>query len=264
VEDPEINKKNSSLNDLIELIESLRGPHGCPWDKKQTPRSMLIYLIEEIYELVDAIESENPDEICEELGDVLFHLFFMARMFQENGHFSIQDVARVNTHKMIRRHPHVFGSQKVDGSDDVVQNWQKIKMSEKNNAKRNSIIDTIPAKLPALMRAYMMTDRTSKAGFDCNTSSELVTKLEKKLAELKLTLSGTEHERLDRQLGDFLFTLVNFARCTGIHPETALSGSMKQFEKRFKRVEKQIADSGRKLEDVSQTEKDQIWAKTKA
>ncbi len=113
------------------------------------------------------------------------------------------------------------------------------------------------------MRAYLMTDRTSKAGFDCNTSSELVTKLEKKLAELKLTLSGTEHERLDRQLGDFLFTLVNFARCTGIHPETALSGSMKQFEKRFKRLEKQIADSGRKLEDVCQTEKDQIWANTK-
>jgi MazG family protein len=263
LEDPELNKSQSPLNDLINLIQSLRGPDGCPWDKKQTPQSMVIYLIEEIYELADAIRSEHPDEISEELGDVLFHIFFLARLYQESGHFSVDDVARLITQKMIRRHPHVFGTHKVNNSDEVVQNWQKIKLSEKNNAGKESILDSVPIQLPALMRAYMISDRTSKAGFEHDTISQGLTGLETKLAELKSALPGQDKKMVDQQCGDFLFTLVNFARGIGIHPETALTGSVKRFEGRFKRVEKQIADSGRKLADVSQTEKDQIWEKTR-
>ncbi|MBW2410637.1 MAG: nucleoside triphosphate pyrophosphohydrolase [Deltaproteobacteria bacterium] len=263
MEDPEIKKDKSTIYDLIELIESLRGPDGCPWDKKQTPQSMVIYLIEEIYELADAVRSENPDEISEELGDVLFHIFFLARMFQERGDFSIQDVAGLITKKMIRRHPHVFGTQKIDNSDDVVQNWHKIKQSEQNNAGKDSILDSVPAQLPALMRAYMIADRTSKAGIEQHSTLQWIEDLEAKLDNLKSSLSAPDKKGIERQCGDFLFTFVNFVRSVGVHPETALAGNVSEFEGRFRQVEKQISDSGRKLEDLSPTDKDQIWKKSK-
>ena len=259
MEPTEIKDKKSSLTDLIKIIESLRGPHGCPWDRKQTPRSIVIYLIEEVYELADAIEAGNVDEICEELGDVLFHVFFLARMFQEAGSFSIDDVARHINRKMTRRHPHVFGTDVVNSADDVVQNWQKIKLSEKNKAKKESILDTIPAKLPALMRAYMISDRTSKAGFEHNTILRHLNEIVKHLAALRSTPPDAEKEPADQKLGDVLFDIVNFAREAGIHPETALSGSVKRFEERFKRMEKRILESGKKIQDVPQDEKDRIW-----
>ena len=227
MEDPELNIKKSPITCLIKLIESLRGPDGCPWDKKQTPQSMVIYLIEEVYELADAIRSENPDEISEELGDVLFHIFFLARMFQEGGEFSIDDVAAMITRKMIRRHPHVFGNHKVDNAVDVVQNWHKIKQSEKNKAGKDSILDSVPSKLPALMRAYMIADRASKAGIDQHSTSHLMEDLEAKLEELKSSLSSQDKKRIDRQCGDFLFTVVNFVRSVGIHPETSLAPDQK-------------------------------------
>ena len=223
----------------------------------------MIYLIEEVYELADAIRSENPDEISEELGDVLFHVFFLARMFQEVGSFSIEDVAGMITRKMIRRHPHVFGNHKVENSDDVVQNWHKIKQSERNDSAKDSILDSVPAQLPSLMRAYMIGDRANKVGIDLHSTSQLVDELETKLGELRSSLSASDQKLLDRQCGDFLFALVNFVRSVGVHPETSLAGNVKEFEGRFKRIEKQIADSGRKLEDVPQTEKDQIWKKSK-
>jgi MazG family protein len=256
LEDPELKDKKPPLNDLINLIERLRGPDGCPWDKKQVPQSMVIYLIEEIYELAEAIRSDNPDEVCEELGDVLFHIFFLVKMFQEEGHFSIDEVASLITEKMIRRHPHVFGTQQIDSSEDIVQNWQKIKQTEKNHAAKESVLDSIPATMPALLRAYMIADRASKSGFEADKNSQSVSGLETELAELESALSAQDKDRLDQQCGDFLFNFVNFSRSVGIHPETALAGAINRFEGRFKRVEKQIAGSGRKLEDLSQTEKD--------
>jgi tetrapyrrole methylase family protein/MazG family protein len=262
VEHTEIKEKKPFLTDLVKLIESLRGPHGCPWDRKQTPRSMVVYLIEEIYELVDAIETDNMDEICEELGDVLFHVFFLARMFQEAGFFSVDDVARDITRKMTRRHPHVFGTDVVNSTDEVVQNWQRIKLSEKNKAKKESILDTIPTKLPALMRAYMISDRTSKAGFEHKAILGHLNETVKHLTASKSTLPDSEKEPAEQQLGDVLFEIVNFARGAGIHPETALSGSVKRFEERFKRMEKRIRESGKKIQDISQDEKDRIWAGT--
>jgi MazG family protein len=261
VEDPKLKQNTFSINNLLKLIESLRGPNGCPWDRKQTPRSMLVYLLEEMYELADAIEAENPEEICEELGDVLFHIFFMARMFEETGQFSIHDVARVSTEKMIRRHPHVFGADRVESPDDVVQNWQKIKLSEKNNFANKSILDSVPAKLPALMRAFMMFDRTAKAGFDWNHNSDNLKILEKKIADLKSALFVKDKTAADEEFGDVLLMLVNVARFAKIHPETALLGSVKRFEKRFKMMEKRLTESGTKLEDISQREKKQIWEK---
>ena len=262
MEDPKLNEKSFALFDLIKLVESLRGPNGCPWDRKQTPRSMLVYLIEELYELADAIETENPDDICEELGDVLFHVFFMARMFHEMGQFSIHDVAAGITEKMIRRHPHVFGTTTIDHAEDIVQNWHKIKLAEKTNAAKDSIVDSVPPKLPPLLRAYLLLERTARAGFDWNSVLENRDKSEKALSKLQLVLSGAEQNMTDREVGDLLFMLVKFAQRVNIHPETALAGSLKRFEMRFKRFEKRILESGRDLEDIPDAEKREIWEQT--
>jgi tetrapyrrole methylase family protein/MazG family protein len=261
--DPEIKKKASSLAGLIQLIETLRGANGCPWDRKQTPRSMLVYLIEEIYELVDAVETESPPEIREELGDVLFHIFFMARLFQEKGDFSIEDVARMIVDKMIRRHPHVFGTTEIDGPEDVIQNWQKIKLSEKNPARKHSILASVPTKLPTLMRAYSISDRAAKAGFDWNQTSEVLQRLEEQLNEMKAGFSGQDPESAERQLGDLLFTLIHFARLAEIHPESALRGSVKRFEKRVRQMERIVADSGRDLENLDPQQKALVWQEIK-
>jgi tetrapyrrole methylase family protein/MazG family protein len=264
MEDPKLEDKSFLIDNLLKLIASLRGPDGCPWDRKQTPRSMLVYLLEEMYELADAVETDNSEDICEELGDVLFHIFFMARMFEETGQFSIHDVARVSTEKMIRRHPHVFGAHRVESPDDIIQNWQKIKMSEKNMTANISVLDSIPAKIPALMRAFMVFDRTAKAGFDWNRIEDNLEKLERKIAELKTSLCGKTKTVAAEEIGDLLLILVNVARFAKIHPETALLGSLKRFEKRFKMMEKRLADSGRGLEDVSQIERNQIWEKQRS
>lgn len=262
MEEPKLNEIKSSIIDLIKLIESLRGPKGCPWDRQQTPRSMLIYLIEEIFELADAIETENPHDIREELGDVLFHVFFMASMFHETGHFSIHDVADGITEKMIRRHPHVFGTATVDDPDDVIQNWHKIKLSEKTNDAVESIVDSIPSKLPALLRAYILFERTTKAGFDWNNVSGHRKMSQKILSQLKITLSSSEQKWTDREVGDVLLMLVYLAQGINVHPETALAGSLKRFEKRFKRFEKLVLESGRKLESIPEDEKRRIWEKS--
>ena len=174
-------------------------------------------------------------------------------MFEEEGHFSIDEVARLITEKMIRRHPHVFGNQHVDCSEDIVQNWQKIKQTEKNHAAKESILDSIPGQMPALLRAYMIADRTSKSGFEADKNSQSVSELKTELAELESTLHAQDKDKLDQLCGDFLFKFVNFSRSFGIHPETALAGAINRFERRFKRVENQIADSGRTLKKNSQT-----------
>jgi tetrapyrrole methylase family protein/MazG family protein len=262
VENPKIKSSTDSLSALIALIDSLRGEHGCPWDKKQTPRSMLVYLIEEMYELADAVESDTPLAVREELGDVLFHIFFMAKLFQETGHFSIYDVAQEITAKMIRRHPHVFSSAIVGSSDEVKQNWHKIKQDETAHRQRGSVLDSVPSKLPALMRAFQIFERTAGLGFDVGNISSLLTVLEKELAQLKLALNGNDNERISKGVGELLLSLIHVARFAKIHPETALYGAIKTFEKRFKLMEKRILEGGRDLNAVSPSEMIRIWKDT--
>ena len=199
---------------------------------------MLIYLIEEMYELADAIESNRAEEVQEELGDVLFHIIFITRLFQEAGNFSIYDVARDITEKMIRRHPHVFGTVRVDNTDEVRQNWHKIKQDEKKKGSKKSVIDSVPKKLPALMRSYQICERTARSGFDWGDSENLLLKLESDLSKLKQTLTHSEKDRISQEFGNLLFSMVNLAHLLKIHPETALSGALKAFEKRFSQMEK--------------------------
>lgn len=259
MENSKIKSETDSLRALVALVESLRGEHGCPWDKMQTPRTMIIYLIEEMYELADAIESNHAEDIREELGDVLFHIFFMARLFQETGEFSIYDVAQEITDKMVRRHPHVFGAAQVDSTDAVKHNWHKIKQDEKKPGKATSVIDSVPKRLPVMMRTYQICERTARSGFDWKNAESLLKQLTSELNNLKQALRGKEEERISGELGNLLFDLVNLARFLQIHPATALSGTLKTFEKRFRQMEKRVSEGGTSFDSLSRAEIRQIW-----
>lgn len=251
------------MADLLRIIERLRAPDGCPWDREQTPRSMVRYLLEEAYELADAVASDAAENICEELGDVLFHVLFVARMHAEAGAFTLEDVCRAISDKMIRRHPHVFGSTTVAGSDEVVRNWRRIKQDEKSNHQRQSVLDSVPASLPSLMRAFAVSERAAGARFDWQDVDGVLAKLAEEVAEFREALRGGKPEAVCEEFGDVLFTLVNVGRLAGVHPETALAGAARKFEKRFRQMEKVIGDSGRQLESVPQSEKDRIWESIK-
>lgn len=242
MENSQIKSEKDPLKALIKLVESLRGQPGCPWDKKQTPKSMLIYLIEEMYELADAIESNRAEEVREELGDVLFHIVFITRLFHEKGHFSIYGVARDITEKMIRRHPHVFGNARVDNTDQIRQNWYQIKQNEKKQFKKESVLDSVPINLPALMRAYRIGERTARSGFEWEDRQSLLDKLNSEFDQLKYSIASDQSDRISNDFGNLLFSLVNLARLLKIHPETALSGAVKAFEKRFRKMEKEVSD----------------------
>ena len=263
MENSELEQIHFSLTDLIRLVETLRGTHGCPWDKKQSPRDVIVYLIEEVFELADAIEAGHPDQIREELGDVLFHIVFMARMFQESGEFDLSDVAQTITEKMIRRHPHVFGEKNVNSSEEVVENWHKIKLSEKKYTPKQSSLDSVPVQLPALIRAYRISDRAAKSGFDWAEVDEALKKVEQELVALKAILNEQNNAQLSQNIGDFLFILVNIARLAKIHPETALAGSNKRFELRFRKMEDMLSESERDFNKISLREKARIWEKVK-
>ncbi|MCP4349570.1 MAG: nucleoside triphosphate pyrophosphohydrolase [Desulfobacterales bacterium] len=265
---------DNNLERLIKLIEALRGENGCPWDQKQTPKTMAVYLTEEVCELAEAIESGNPDEICEELGDVLFHIFFIARLFQEKGLFDIENVTSAITEKMIRRHPHIFGNATVNNADEVRRQWHEIKMKEKNDdARKASVLDSVPASLPALMRAYRISERAARTGFDWDDISGVMEKMEEEWAELKFELldkkTGADDRDKDNlnstalELGDVLFTLVNIGRFARIHPETALTGTIKKFETRFKYMEKILLESGTNINSASQDEMEMLWEQAK-
>jgi MazG family protein len=251
----------------------LRGENGCPWDRKQTPQTLAVYLIEEVYELVDAIESKSPEDVCEELGDVLFQILFMAHLYQKSGHFDLQDVARRNTEKMIRRHPHVFGQETAATSEEVRRRWHTIKMTEKNHTGNAGLLDSVPSGLPALIRAYRISERAARAGFDWDTISGVMEKVEEEWAEFKsevdkIPQSGPQpdsrsQEKLSLEFGDVLFTLVNVARFAKLHPETSLADSTRKFEKRFKHMEQALAQNGQQLDAISHTELNSFWESAK-
>jgi MazG family protein len=263
VENSELDPTHSFLDELIRLVKTLRGKHGCPWDKKQTPRDASVYLIEEVFELADAIETGHPEQIREELGDVLFHIVFIARMFQERGEFDLPDVAQTITEKMIRRHPHVFGEENVNSSEEVIENWHKIKLSEKKSTPQQSALDSVPVQLPALIRAYRISDRAAKRGFDWAKIDKALENVDQELSGLKARLNKQNNVHLSQKFGDFLFILVNIARLAKVHPETALAGSNKRFELRFRKMEDLVAESERDFENISGRKKALIWEKVK-
>jgi MazG family protein len=256
--------KQNPFETLIELIDVLRGDSGCPWDKKQTPTSIAVYLIEEIFELFDAIAADNPEEICEELGDVLFQIFFIAGLYQEKGRFSIEDVARLNAEKMTRRHPHVFGKENAQTTETIRERWHQIKMKEKTRAPESSILDSVPAGLPALMRAYRISERAARTGFDWPDLSGVMLKVEEEWCEFKSALTKNDSDQTALEFGDLLFTLMNVARFVGVHPATALTASTQKFVRRFKIMEKAASEKGRKIGSLTPEEMDALWKAAKS
>lgn len=261
MEDSQLNQTHNALKRLYLLVKTLRGENGCPWDKKQTPESLGIYLIEEVFELVDAIETGNPEQIREELGDVLFHIVFLAGIFEEREEFDLAGVARTIAEKMIRRHPHVFADKEVNSSAEVIQNWHKIKLDEKKGLKNQSLLDSVPPKLPALIRAYRVSDRVAKSGFEWTEIAGNPQDQELLMTLLRDVLEKDDHHAASRKIGDLLLSLINIARLAEIHPESALADSVRNFVTRFKKAEELVAESKRELDEMSAEEKKRIWEK---
>ena len=234
-------KKKAGIKDLEKLMSKLRGENGCPWDKKQTPESLKTYIIEEAYELVDAIESGLPQHICDELGDLLFQVIFQAQIFSERRSFTLDDVIDRVHQKMIVRHPHVFGNKKISTADEVKKHWVQIKKETKPEA---SVLGEVPNSLPALLRARRITDAASQVGFDWEKTSQVIDKVREEMGELDMAITRDNAKEKQHELGDLLFALVNLSRFLKINPEDALEQATARFEDRFHYIEQEAQKQG--------------------
>ncbi len=248
---------------LAEVMARLRGPDGCPWDREQTPVSLRKYVIEEAYEVMEAIDAQSPAKLSEELGDLLLQVVFHAQLASETGAFTLAGVTQSITEKLIRRHPHVFGTVTVSGSDEVLTNWEQIKRSEPGYEDRHSILDGIPPALPALMRALEVSKRVVKVGFDWPSTSEVLDKVEEEIAELRAEIAAGQTARAGDELGDLLFTLVNVARRLKIDPEDALRRMTLRFAARFRFIERFAAETSRAVLDLTLAEMEAVWQQAK-
>lgn len=248
---------------LRSIIATLRGPNGCPWDKKQTHQSLKPYLLEESYELLEAIDEEDDQHVVEELGDVLLQVMLHAQIGEDEGFFTIDDVIRTLSEKMIRRHPHVFGDVQAEDADEVLKNWNAIKQEEKQT-KPNSLLDSIPKNLPGLMMAYQIQKKAGKVGFDWNDVAPMWEKVLEEIEEFKAESANEEpNENMLKEFGDVLFAFVNIARYYQLDPEVALQSTNQKFIRRFQFIEKRVKESNQAFEDYTLEELDQYWNEAK-
>lgn len=255
-------KENRSLYRLQEITEYLRSEKGCPWDREQDSMSLRKYLVEETYEVIDAIESRSNTKMVEELGDLLYQIYAHAQIADESGAFDIDDVADGITDKLIRRHPHVFGSEVILDGEGVADRWEKIKKEEKKG--NESILSGIPAHLPALLKAFRAQEKAARIGFDWSEVNDVEKKLEEEIGEFRQAVSSGDKESVFEEFGDILFTLVNLSRHIGIDPEDALQQSTKKFISRFRIVEESAKAGGKELSDMDLSEMDSLWNKAKS
>jgi len=252
-----------NFEELVEIMARLRHPReGCPWDLKQDPKSLKAYLIEETYEVAEAIDHDDPKELCGELGDLLFQILFQARIQQERGNFDIYDVIEAIGAKMKRRHPHIFGNAVANTPEEVKVRWEAIKKEEFSH--RQSVLDGIPRSLPALLRARRVGKKASNVGFDWPDKSGPMEKIREETAELEEAISKNDKEAIYREFGDLLFSLVNIARHIDVNLEDALNDATNRFIKRFAYMEKTLEKSAGKMEDMPLDELDSLWEKAKS
>ena len=245
--------------DFVAIVRQLR--RDCPWDREQTHASVKHLLIEEAYEALDAIDQENWEEFCRELGDLLLHVVFHAVIAEQGGRFRLRDVIDAETEKLVRRHPHVFGDVEVDSVDEVLSNWEQIKMDE---GERRSALDGIPANLPALLRAHRMGEKAAGVGFDFPSPADAWEKVREEVDEFeRLNTSGASDDEREEEFGDLLFSLVNYARLTGLNGENALRRTNNKFSARFRFVENGLADQGRTTAEAELNEMDALWEAAK-
>jgi MazG family protein len=256
---------------LVEVMRRLRGADGCPWDREQTIHSLRGFVLEETYEVLDAIDRSDHDALRGEIGDLIFEGVFLARIEEDNGHFTVADSLRAINEKLIRRHPHVFGDDdggrpKVETAGKVIEQWEQIKSREQKSAgDRASLLKGVPRSLPALLRAHEIGTRVAAVGFEWPDTDQVVEKIEEEVAELRQAVHGGEGaERAEEEMGDLLFSIANLARKLGIEPESALRKANEKFSARFEALEKQFEAQGRSVHDAGLEEMEKIWKRLKA
>ncbi len=260
-----------SFVQLVELMRTLRGPQGCPWDREQTFASIKPYLLEETYEVVEAIDNGDFPELKDELGDLLLQVVFFSQMAAEAGHFKIDDVIEAIRTKLVRRHPHVFGNDQLDTPDEVKRRWSDLKEEERRQAAaskgeeyvpRKSVLDGVSRAVPALIEAFQLTDRAAFVGFDWPEVDGILDKMEEEIAELRKARTESA-ARTEEEAGDLLFTAVNLARGMGIEPESALRKANRKFRTRFNWMEERLAEQNQKPADVSLDQLEELWQRAK-
>ncbi len=250
---------------LLEIMKKLREPEGCPWDREQTLKTLIPYLLEECGEVIDAIERGDMVELEDELGDLLLQVVFQCELCREDGFFEFEDVAGRISDKLIRRHPHVFGEVVVNNSGEVLENWREIKKNEKagTGKEHKSAVDGVPRHIPALMRAYKFQKKASVVGFDWEDHHGALEKMEEEFWEFKEAVLEENPEHIHEELGDLLFSMVNVGRKLEVKAETALQSAVRKFQDRFTKLEKELKKEGRELEDCSLSELDEAWDSVK-
>jgi XTP/dITP diphosphohydrolase len=247
----------AAFNRLLDIMDELR--EKCPWDKKQTLESLRHLTIEETYELADAILDNDLQEIKKELGDVLLHIVFYAKIGSEKNAFDIGDVANSISDKLIHRHPHIYGDVKVENEEDVKRNWEQLKLKE----GKNSVFEGVPKGLPAIVKANRIQDKVAGVGFDWEKPEQVWGKVQEELSELNEEIKKENKEDIEKEFGDVLFSMINYARFIGVNPENALEKTNKKFINRFQYLEQAAKDDGTQLSDMTLTEMDVYWEKSK-
>ena len=261
----EATEAQKELQDLIALIKKLRAPDGCPWDKKQKPREIGKYVLDEAYEVADALETKDPQALKEELGDLLFQIMFLAELEEEINQFSLADIMAGIKEKMIRRHPHIFGDVQVTSVQEVKKNWQEIKKKERSHkSNEGSLFKSIPRSLPALKRAQKITSIASAYGFDWPKTEDIREKLKEELQEFDDAVKSGSNDKIEEELGDIFFTLVNLSRFLSVDAETSLSKTTGKFLRRFSYVTKKLSACGISIKEATLAQMDTLWNEAKS
>ncbi len=252
-----------AFEELVRIMHRLRSPGGCPWDREQSHASIKPYLVEEAYEVVEAIDAGDDRELRTELGDLLLQIVFHAEMAAERGAFGITEVIAAISEKMVRRHPHVFADTQVSGADEVVRNWSRIKAEERRSAPDSSALAGVPRGMPALLRAQRLGEKAGHAGFDWPDVAGVVDKLREELAELEHALAAGDRQEAEAELGDLVYAATSLARHLGFSAEDALTHAADRFSDRFRHMEQALADQGRTVHSASPEELDRLWEAAK-
>ncbi|MDY3237893.1 nucleoside triphosphate pyrophosphohydrolase [Fusobacterium perfoetens] len=242
---------------LVETLNILRGDNGCPWDREQTRESLKAPFLEEVYEALDVMD-KGGEELCGELGDVLLHIIFQGKIAEEKGEFTIEDICQKINEKLIRRHPHIFGSVEVGSVSDVERNWEEIKKTEKEHQNRKSVLDGIPKGLPALLKAQKIQKKVKKYGFDWDNIEDVYAKVQEEIKEVEEAVKENNHEHIEEEIGDLLFAITNYARHLGVDSSEALRKTNEKFEKRFRYIEENCDIENSTLEEM-----DKLWNEAK-
>lgn len=252
-----------SFDELVQLMTRLRGPNGCPWDRKQTLASLKPFIIEESYEVVDAIDRDDRAALAEELGDFLLQAVFVAEITREEGSFDIGDAITAIHDKLVHRHPHVFGDVVANDAEQVLVNWEKLK-NEERKAENKSVLAGVPQTLPALLKASRLTEKAARVGFDWRRTEDVFEKLDEEIGEVREAIASGDEAKIHDEIGDLLFTIANIARKLNVNAEEALQSTNRKFRRRFEAMESSVRGSDRNLDQLSLEQMDALWGEAKA